>query len=68
MTESERDTSVATLSNGVRVVTIRQPHLASVSVSVFVRTGSRHESPRLNGISHVVEHMEIGRASCRERV
>ena len=35
---------VAALRNGVRVVTIAQPHLASVSVSVFVRTGSRHES------------------------
>ena len=51
------DTSVATLSNGVRVVTIRLPHLDSVCVSVFVRTGSRHESRRLNGISHFVEHM-----------
>src|SRR6476659_8242290 len=57
MTESDRDTTVATLPNGVRIVTLRLPHLESVSVSVFVRTGSRHESPRLNGISHVVEHM-----------
>src|SRR5258707_15063684 len=57
MTESESDTTVATLSNGVRVVTIRLPHLDSVSLSVFVRTGSRHESARLNGISHFVEHM-----------
>jgi predicted Zn-dependent peptidase len=48
---------VAELANGVRVLTIRLPHLDSVSVSVFVRTGSRHESRRLNGISHVVEHM-----------
>jgi predicted Zn-dependent peptidase len=53
----DTDTSVATLANGVRVVTIRQPQLASVSVSVFVRTGSEHESARLNGISHFVEHM-----------
>jgi len=51
------DTLVDTLGNGVRVVTIRLPHLDSVSISVFVRTGSRHESRRLNGISHVVEHM-----------
>ena len=53
----DEDTHVTTLSNGVRVLTIRLPHLDSVSVSVFVRTGSRHESARLNGISHVVEHM-----------
>ena len=51
------DTSVATLDNGVRVVTIRLPHVDTASVSVFVRTGSRHESKRLNGISHFVEHM-----------
>lgn len=53
----DADTSVATMANGVRVVTIAMPHLESASVSVFVRTGSRHESPRLNGISHMVEHM-----------
>lgn len=51
------DTTVAALPNGVRVVAIRLPHLGSASVSVFVRTGSLHESPKLNGISHVVEHM-----------
>jgi predicted Zn-dependent peptidase len=27
------------------------------NVGVFVRSGSQHESPRLNGISHVMEHM-----------
>ena len=47
----------ALLANGVRVLTIVQPHLESACVSVYVRTGSRHESARLNGISHVVEHM-----------
>ena len=51
------DTTVATLANGVRVVAIRLPHLHSVNVSVFVRTGSSHEPRRLNGISHFVEHM-----------
>ena len=51
------DTSVATLANGVRVVAIELPHLASGCVSVFVRTGSRHESARDNGISHMIEHM-----------
>ena len=51
------DTTVATLANGVRVVAIRLPHLQSVNVSVFVRTGSSHEPRRLNGISHFVEHM-----------
>ena len=53
----DAETSVAALANGVRVVAIRLPHLESASASVFVRTGSLHESARLNGISHVVEHM-----------
>ncbi len=56
-TPCDPDTSVVTLANGVRVVAIRLPHLESASASVFVRTGSVNESPRLNGISHVVEHM-----------
>ena len=54
---TDPDTHVATLPNGVRVVGVRLPHLASASVSVFVRTGSAHEAPQLNGISHFVEHM-----------
>ena len=57
MPQSDPDTHVHTLPNGVRVVTITTPHLATAAVSVFVQSGSQHESARLNGISHVVEHM-----------
>ncbi|MDE2274980.1 MAG: insulinase family protein [Burkholderiales bacterium] len=41
----------------MRVLTIAQPRRQTVDLSVFVRTGSQHERPRENGISHVVEHM-----------
>src|SRR5258705_2917526 len=51
------DAVLTTLDNGVRVVVLPLPHLATASVSVFVRSGSQHESKRLNGISHVIEHM-----------
>jgi len=58
MTERcDEDTTLTTLGNGVRVVVVRLPHLETASVSVFIRTGSSHESRRLNGISHFVEHM-----------
>ena len=58
MTESSlSNTTVTTLANGVRVVVIALPHLASACVSVFVRTGSRNESAQQNGISHFIEHM-----------
>jgi predicted Zn-dependent peptidase len=60
------DTDITTLANGVRVVTIRMPWLASASASVFVRTGSGHESARLNGISHVVEHMAFKGTTSRD--
>ncbi len=48
---------VTTLANGLRVVAIHLPWRQTVSLSVFIRTGSQHEPRRLNGISHVVEHM-----------
>jgi predicted Zn-dependent peptidase len=60
------DTAITTLANGVRVVTIRMPWLASASASVFVRTGSGHENARENGISHVVEHMAFKGTATRD--
>jgi predicted Zn-dependent peptidase len=51
------DTHLTTLANGLRVVAIDMPWRETVSLSVFLRTGSLHEPRRLNGISHVVEHM-----------
>ena len=53
----DADTSVTTLGNGVRIVVIRLPHVATAAVSVFVKSGSQHESARTNGISHFIEHM-----------
>ena len=32
------------------------PGLRSVSLGIWVRRGSRHEAPALNGISHFIEH------------
>ncbi len=54
---TEPDTEVTSLPNGVRLAVTRLPHLHSVHLSVFVRTGSAHEPQRLNGISHFAEHM-----------
>ena len=46
-----------TLGNGVRLLAIPLPHVRSASVGVFLRVGSRDETPATNGISHVLEHM-----------
>ncbi|MEW6137663.1 MAG: pitrilysin family protein [Thermodesulfobacteriota bacterium] len=45
------------LNNGVRVVTERIPYLQSVSLGIWVRSGSRFERPEVNGICHFIEHM-----------
>ena len=60
--------SLLTLANGLRIVTVPMPWRETVSLSVFIRTGSQHESRRRNGISHVVEHMAFkgtGTRSCQ---
>jgi predicted Zn-dependent peptidase len=62
----DRDTTVATLANGVRVVAIELPHLGTASVSVFVRTGSRHEPAAMSGVSHFVEHMAFKGTQTRD--
>lgn len=63
---STTGTHVATLPNGLRCVAIPMPWRETVSLSVFIRTGSLHEPRRLNGISHVVEHMAFKGTALRD--
>ncbi|MGB7924235.1 MAG: pitrilysin family protein [Pyrinomonadaceae bacterium] len=44
------------LGNGLTILTERMPGLRSVTVGIWVRRGSRHEAPELNGICHFIEH------------
>lgn len=48
---------IQTFPNGLRALALPLPQAVTASVSVFVATGSMHESRALNGIGHVVEHM-----------
>jgi len=45
------------LDNGIKVITEEIPYLKSVSIGVWVTTGSRDEHPAENGISHFIEHL-----------
>jgi len=45
------------LTNGIRVVTENIPYLRSVSLGVWINTGSRDEEDHNNGISHFLEHL-----------
>jgi len=46
-----------TLPNGLTVLTEAMPHVRTVAVGVWVKSGSRVEPAPLNGISHFIEHM-----------
>jgi predicted Zn-dependent peptidase len=48
---------LTTLPNGLRVLTVRLPHVQSVSLGFFLHVGSRYESEALGGASHFIEHM-----------
>ena len=45
------------LDNGIRVLSERVPGCHSVSLGLWVNSGSRHEPAELSGISHFLEHM-----------
>jgi predicted Zn-dependent peptidase len=47
---------VTRLDNGLTILTELMPGLRSVTLGIWVRRGSRHESSPLNGICHFIEH------------
>jgi predicted Zn-dependent peptidase len=52
-----RDIATTTLDNGLRIISERMAHVRSVSLGLWIRTGSRREVGGENGISHFIEHM-----------
>ena len=48
---------VTRLPNGLTVATAEMPHMASVSLGLWVGVGGRFEPKELNGVSHFIEHM-----------
>ena len=45
------------LKNGIRLVYEKLPHTKTVSVGIFVKSGSMYETEKEKGISHFIEHM-----------
>src|SRR5687768_8071940 len=43
--------------NGLTVATAEMPHMASVSLGVWVSIGGRYEPAQLCGASHFIEHL-----------
>jgi len=57
MVQETRHIRREVLPNGLTVISEQMQHLRSVSIGVWVKTGSRDEDPRSKGISHFIEHM-----------
>jgi predicted Zn-dependent peptidase len=57
-TSSEpRDIHREVLPNGLTVLSEEMRHIRSISIGIWMKTGSRDEAPESNGISHFLEHM-----------
>lgn len=48
---------MTTLKNGLRVITVARPQTETISLGIWVKTGSAYEQAQVNGISHFLEHM-----------
>ncbi len=56
-TATPRNIRRTVLPNGLLVLTESISHVRSVSMGVWIDSGSRDEPPAMNGMSHFVEHM-----------
>jgi predicted Zn-dependent peptidase len=57
MVDELRNVKRTVLPNGLTIITEQMQHIRSVSIGIWVKTGSRHEDPEANGITHFLEHM-----------
>jgi len=57
MVEELRNIHRDILPNGLTVITEEMQHIRSVSIGIWIKTGSRDEDLQWNGISHFIEHM-----------
>ena len=45
------------LESGVTLITEKKTYFNSISIGLWVKTGSVYEPAELNGISHFIEHL-----------
>ncbi len=45
------------LNNGIRVISEEIPHSHSVSIGIWVTSGSRHDQESVSGVAHFIEHL-----------
>src|ERR1700683_5095684 len=57
MVKEVRNIRRQVLPHGLTVITECMEHIRSASIGIWLETGSRDETPQVNGISHFIEHM-----------
>src|SRR5947207_314095 len=57
MVEETRNIRREVLPNGLTLITEQMQHIRSVSIGIWIKTGSRDEDLQWNAISHFIEHM-----------
>src|SRR6266576_5684129 len=57
MAEELRNIHRQVLPNGLTIISEEMKHIRSVSIGIWIKTGSRDEEAKSNGISHFIEHM-----------
>jgi len=57
MVEELRNIQREVLPNGLTIITEQMDHIRSVSLGIWLKSGSRHDEASVNGISHFIEHM-----------
>lgn len=48
---------ISILENGLRIISETIPHFRSISLGFWIPAGSRNETPEINGITHLIEHL-----------
>lgn len=49
--------NIGELSNGIRIVCEEIPHVHSLALGIWIKTGSRYEKNHEHGVSHFLEHL-----------
>jgi len=57
MVDEIRNVRRTVLPNGLTIISEQMEHIRSVSLGIWIKSGSRHEAPDANGITHFIEHM-----------
>jgi len=57
MVKETRNIRRRVLPNGLTLITEQMSHIRSISIGIWLKSGSRDEDAEFNGISHFIEHM-----------